>query len=78
MSGLSSQDAFKHSMVVRTRKEKTPTVNQLIDPCGGRCSSMDAGNQKIQQKVGVTESHDMDINNVKSTFIIFHSNICVK
>ncbi|XP_053180707.1 cingulin-like protein 1 [Scomber japonicus] len=51
---LFGRDAFKHSMVIITHKEKetSSTVNQLIEDCGGRYYNILEGNHKrLMEKI---------------------------
>ncbi|XP_062272836.1 GTPase IMAP family member 8-like isoform X2 [Scomber scombrus] len=49
-------DAFKHSMVIITHKEKKTrfTVNQLLEDCGGRyCNMFDNDHKQLMEKIEI-------------------------
>ncbi|XP_053180830.1 uncharacterized protein LOC128364313 [Scomber japonicus] len=62
---LLDRDAFKHSMVIITHKEKE-TVNQLLEDCGGRYYNMfDNNHKQLMEKIEII------VHQNRGTFLTF-------
>ncbi|XP_053180805.1 uncharacterized protein LOC128364291 [Scomber japonicus] len=61
------RDAFKHSMVIMTHKEKetSSTVNQLLEGCGGRQYMFEGDHKQLMEKIEIIVKQN------RETFLTF-------